>query len=256
MNYLGHSIVDEVGAGNGFRDLIPFGDSIYSIGSRVKKWYRLWLTNYLPRDSRSLPTHLGNGQFTNMVHPMRLTTLPNTYSFSNTLSEYITAGGNPIVSPFCNQPLSDLEYKGTYTYNIEGELVTISGVPSTTILFAVKIGNVTLVGSDGSELCLGNRSPLRIRVNGTINMLNDSGTTNTSFFSTMTVTYQFGSSYTYTKIFTGTVNNVDTELFNDRVYSFNVAGVILVPFSTTSEFRQYVGTLQCINSDMIGYAPP
>ena len=69
MNYLGRSIIEEVRSTT--TDLIPNVDNTYDLGSSLKRWHELYVTNNLPLDTRSLPTHLPNGMFASMCHPMR-----------------------------------------------------------------------------------------------------------------------------------------------------------------------------------------
>jgi len=251
MNYLGRSIIEEVRSAT--TDLIPDIDNIYSLGSSLKRWYQLYVSNNLPLDNRSLPTHLPNGLFASMCHPMRFSNgvptgillfprgVPTTYILSGfgTDSAY-------------NAGTTSLKYAGTYKYHVTAGFFAGAALPgfvqSTQLIYDVKIGDTIIISSTGIQAMFAEFTDFEIDISGTIDMLENAGAADTSVYVTMSVSYG-RDTYEYNRTWTNYLTNVNTT--TNSHYQLTVSG-LLAPTAVfdNSGLQRHIGTLECIHSNV------
>lgn len=252
MNYLGRSIIEEVRSTT--TDLIPSIDDIYSLGSSLKRWYRLYVSNNLPLDNRSLPTHLPNGLFASMCHPMRFSNgVPSgTLLFpKGVATSYILSGfGTPSAY---NAGTTSLKYAGTYKYHVTAEFAFL-GLPvpgivqSTLFIYDVKIGDRIICTSTDIQNISPELTGCEIDISGTIDMLENAGTASTSVYVTMNVSYKL-LGFIYNRTWTNYLEDVDTT--TNSHYQLTVSG-LLAPSAVydNSALVRHIGTLECIHSNV------
>ena len=253
MNYLGRSIIDEVRGVT--TDLIPNIDDVYSLGSSLKRWYQLYVSNNLPLDTRSLPTHLPNGLFASMCHPMRFSNgVPSDVLLfpRNVPTSYILSGFG--TQSAYNAGTTSLKYAGTYKYHVTAEFFFFGqGFPgivqSTQFIYDVKIGDTIICSSTDIRNVLPEYAGCEIDISGTIDMLEDAGTATTSVYVTMTVSYMLPDNFIYNRTWTNYLTDVDTT--TNSHYQLVVTG-LLAPTSVyeNSALRRHIGTLECIHSNV------
>lgn len=253
MNYLGRSIIEEVRSAT--TDLIPNIDDIYSLGSSLKRWYRLYVSNNLPLDNRSLPTHLPNGLFASMCHPMRFSngvpSGPLLFPKGVTTSYILSGFGTPSAY---NAGTTSLKYAGTYKYHVTAQFTFLGGpfpgiVQSTLFIYDVKIGNRIICTSADIQNLLPEYNGCQIDISGTIDMLENAGTASTSVYVTLTVSYIQPYNYIYNRTWTNYLTDVDTT--TNSHYQLTVSG-LLAPTSIydNSALVRQIGTLECIHSNV------
>jgi hypothetical protein len=79
-------------------------------------------------------------------------------------------------------------------------------------------------------------------------MLEDAGIENTSFYTTMTVSYKNSNNYSYCRTWTTYLTDVDTTT-NSR-YSIDILGIVLLPALYDVAVTRHIGTLECIYSNV------
>lgn len=259
MNYLGFSIIEEVqGVDRPVTDLIPNVDNTYDLGSESKRWEKLYLTNNLPLDDRSLPTQLFNGLFVSMCHPMRFSngvpSGPLTFN-GNAVTTY-TLSGYGTASAFTDA-MTSLKYAGTYKYHVSAAFNVLGlAAPATfftSLNYNVKIGDRVVCTAPGivnvlSTLDNAPNGDGVIDISGTINMLEDAGIENTSFYTTMTVSYKNSNNYSYCRTWTNYLTDVDTT--TNSHYSLDILGIVQPPALYDVAVTRHIGTLECIYSNV------
>lgn len=249
MNYLGRSIIEEVRSTT--TDLIPNVDNTYDLGSSVKRWHELYVTNNLPLDNRSLPTQLPNGMFASMCHPMRFSNgVPsgNLEFVNNPVRNYILSGfGSP--SAYTDS-MTSLKYAGTYRYCVKCKFNVVGAITpafDADLGFYVKIGTTIVCAPfDLAPIPSNLMNGGEITVAGTIDMIEDAGTSSTSVYVTMTVSYA-NETYAYSRTYTNYLTDVDTT--TNSHYSMEVFGNTSTVGKSINLVR-HVGTLECIHSNV------
>jgi hypothetical protein len=250
MNYLGRSIIEEVRSTT--TDLIPNVDNTYDLGSSVKRWHELYVTNNLPLDNRSLPTQLPNGMFASMCHPMRFSNgVPsgNLEFIYEPYRTYVLSGFG--TSSAYTDPYTSLKYAGTYAYCVKmrfNVVGSITPVLESFFTFRVKIGTrIVCTTFDLAPVSSNLMNGGEITVSGTIDMLEDAGGPNLNeVFTTMTVSYA-NEAYAYSRTQTNLLNDVDTSI--NSHYSMEILG-IAGAVDRAVYVNRHVGTLQCIHSNV------
>lgn len=251
MNYLGRSIIEEVRSTT--TDLIPNVDNTYDLGSSLKRWHELYVTNNLPLDVRSLPTQLPNGMFASMCHPMRFSNgVPsgNLVFTTGTVRNYILSGFGTLSA--YTDTTTALKYAGTYKYHVSagfGVIGSAEPVFTTSLNYNVKIGSRTICTASGIIPIYSNFDGGEIDISGTIDMLEDAGTEFTSVYVTMTVSYKLGQlgTYPYSRTWTQYLTDVDTR--TDSNYSLEIFGLVDSGVFNVAVNR-HIGTLECIYSNV------
>jgi len=254
MNYLGHSIIEEVrnSTTDPVTNLIPNVDDTYDLGSSTKRWHELYVTNNLPLDNRSLPTQLPNGMFASMCHPMRFSNgVPsgNLEFVFDPVRNYILSGFG--TSSAYTDSMTSLKYAGTYRYCVKMQFAVVGSVTpnfNTNLDFYIKIGTrVVCAPFDLPGLRSDNMHAGEITVSGTIDMLEDAGTPTTEVFTTMTVSYA-NLTYAYSRTYTNLLSDVDTS--TNSHYSMEIFGNTSDVGKSVNVMR-HVGTLECIHSNVV-----
>lgn len=248
MNYLGRSIIEEVRSTT--TDLIPNVDNTYDLGSSLKRWHELYVTNNLPLDTRSLPTHLPNGMFASMCHPMRFSNgIPsgNLVFTNGTVRNYILSGFGSTTA--YDDTTTALKYAGTYKYHVSagfGVIGLTTPLFNTSLNYYVKIGSRIICTATDITNIVSNFNGGEIDISGTIDMLEDAGTPTTSVYVTMTVSYKL-ENYSYSRTWTNYLTDVDTT--TNSHYSLEIFGLVNSGVFDVAVDR-HIGTLECIYSNV------
>lgn len=243
MNYLGYSIVDEVGGGGGD-------------GRNI--------ANALNQDAAAMQVVLKNFKPAVSIHPYRFSNGGSTVYNYNLLSglptpQQISGLGTP--SSY-NLQMTGLNYKGTYAFKMIGRwwgqsVWGFNTACQNLFSFRVRLGDTTIFTL--SPLIITNAptvatetNPLYIEINGTIGVLDNPGP-NTDIQTT--AKFELRNSNLSNFGFTQENSNLDLSEPYSRQYALDLVIDQVIPTGgpvdiNFIEFTRLVGTLNCIYSDV------
>lgn len=234
MNYLGHSIVDEVGGGGGSTNV----------------------SNALNVDAVAMQTVLSNFQPAVSLHPYRFSNGNNTvYQYDVTggpMTQTISGFGSP--SSYSTQ-MTALNYKGTYAFEMIGRFYTAENYagnppPRNSYNFNILLGNQIILTIPVIIFDPINISDIMyIKLNGIIDVPNDPGA---STVIQTTGEYNLRSNLFSNSAITYNRVTIDLSQPSSRNYHMDLRIQLdsgTAPVFNNINFRRMVGTLNCVHSD-------
>lgn len=235
MNYLGHSIVDEVGGGGSTN-----------------------VSNALNQDTVAMQTVLSNFKPAVSLHPYRFSNGESTVYNYNLLNGVITQTISGQGSPSSyGLTMNEINYKGTYAFKMVGSwygagINNVGLEPQNSFSFRVHIGSQIVLTMPTILFTnnVGDTDPMYIEIDGIIDVLNSPSA---STIIQTTAKYQLRNStfsnfaYTYNS---STVDLSDQALRNYFMDLRIIGDTIPInPILNFIVFKRLVGTLNCVHSD-------
>jgi hypothetical protein len=235
MNYLGHSIVNEVGGGG---------------STNVK--------NALSQDTVAMQTVLSNFQPAVSLHPYRFSNGESTVYNYNLLNDVITQTISGKYSPSSySLEMTALNYKGTYAFKMIGSwygagINNVGLIPQNSFSFRVQIGNQIILTMPTILFTnnVGDTDPMYIEIDGIIDVLNSPSA---STIIQTTAKYQLRNSTFSNSAYTYNSSTLDLsdEAFRNYTMDLRIIGdtIPINPILNFIVFKRLVGTLNCVHSD-------
>jgi hypothetical protein len=239
MNYLGHSIVDEVGGGGNGPGNVE---------------------NALNQDTVAMQTVLSNFAPAVSLHPYRFSNgAKQLYTFDN-INQPQTAviSGYGTSSSFQNQ-MTSLNYKGTYEFHVVlkwyGFIIPSIEIPINSFRFGVYIGETLVLPMSflSFQNFIDTSNPMTIDISGTIDVLGNPSSGPTPIQTTLRYILQNNSPNPL--LSTGYNTNTVTVNMTDVVNrNYSMRFVVLKtgggdPVNNIVYMTRHVGTLNCVYSD-------